>query len=73
MKRMNELSPGVFAYSNGQVGTRELPAFVAELAYFRAAGETICRIGQEMRAPGFKGKSWKEQLAYVRKLLKNKR
>lgn len=72
MKRINELSPGVFLFSNGQVGTRELPVFLSECAYFRPAGEAICRIGQVMKAPGFKGKSWREQLADVRKALHKK-
>lgn len=33
MKRLKELTKGVFAWSTGQTGTRDLPVFLAECAY----------------------------------------
>lgn len=40
MKRLNEIlnngqRTGTFMFSNGMIGTKDLPQFVAETAYFR--------------------------------------
>ena len=35
MKRQEQIAPGVFKYSTGQIGTADLPQFVAECSYHR--------------------------------------
>jgi hypothetical protein len=73
MKRMNELSPGVFAYSNGQVGTRDLPVFVAETAYFRAKGNSKHQMMmRNIKAPTDTRKTRREQLSAVIKACNKK-
>jgi hypothetical protein len=35
MKRQEQISPGVFKYSTGQIGTADLPQFISECAYHK--------------------------------------
>lgn len=35
MKRQDQIAPGVFKYSTGQIGTRDLPQMLAECAYHK--------------------------------------
>lgn len=76
MKRLKEVlvgnrGTGTFNYSNGMIGTRDLPAFVAETAYFRkrtSLGEQFM-LGN-IKCKVVEVKSWREQLAAVAKKLK---
>lgn len=64
MKRVKELSPGVFVYSNGQIGTRDLPLFVAECAYFKGhPGSFGKRMLMNLRKPSDTRDTFKQQLA----------
>lgn len=71
MKRLEELSNGVFAYSNGMIGTRDLPAFVAETAYFRKRNNKKQQmLLDNIKAGADTRPTWREQLAKVAKKLK---
>lgn len=64
MKRQNEISKGVFNYSTGQVGTSDLPAFIAEVCtrkpyQARSLGMALSRI----KAPSINHVGWRSQLA----------
>lgn len=76
MKRQQEIAPGVFRYSTGQVGTADLPQFVAECAYHKP--KTSKRQDMHMRnirVPSDHRMPWRGQLAraYAQLLTAKKR
>jgi hypothetical protein len=78
MKRLQEIvvngiRTGTYNYSNGMVGTRDLPEFVAETAYFRAKGNSKHRMMmRNIKAPTDTRKTWREQLSAVIKACNKK-
>lgn len=66
MKRMSEVSPksGVYNYSTGQIGTSDLPVFIAEVVSRKHhVGVRQAKALARIKPPVVNGVGWRSQLA----------
>lgn len=64
MKRQHEISPGVYQYSTEQVGTYDMPQFIAECAYHQhTCNNKQAMLLRRITPPADKHMHWRGQLA----------